>query len=71
MTTDAADSQISNPPVTFESNWNRPIRIESRGFAGPWLQDLLASSNLGYMKCGPATRYYLPSPMSNQEINKQ
>jgi len=31
----AADSKILNQPVTFESNWNRPIRIESRIFAGP------------------------------------
>jgi len=36
-TAGAADSKISNWPVTFESNRNRPIRIgiESRSFAGP------------------------------------
>ena len=34
MTAVAADSKILNQPVTFESNLNRPIRIEFRSFAG-------------------------------------
>ena len=39
MTAGAADSKISNQPVTFESNRKRPIRIriESRIFAGPYI----------------------------------
>jgi len=37
-TAGVADSKISNHPVTFESNRNRPIRIiiESRSYAGPY-----------------------------------
>ena len=32
-TAGTADSKISNRPVTFKSNRNRPIRIESQSFA--------------------------------------
>jgi len=40
-TAGAAVSKISNEPVTFESNRNRLIRIESRSFAGPYFQHAL------------------------------
>jgi len=38
------DSKISNQPVTFESNRNRSVRIESRSLAGPYISCLYVNS---------------------------
>jgi len=49
-TAGVADSKISNPPVTFESNRNCPIliRIESLSFTGPYYYHYYHHHNYHY-----------------------